>query len=329
MGSFKEYYNDVRKFQTKLSKDEEKIQLIALTNARLQLKDEIFSIGGMISIIIKEVSKLTSIASVTEDFNSNKTGNNKKIENQIISLLSNPTKGNLHLCNFKIEWLIKLTQKHNITTDAIGKYLKDIEKIEHVLVNSCLKTAVQLALTYRGKMHHEDAVQIANLALLESVKKFNPKMGVRFNTYAHHKILFRMKQALMEDPFGIVHIPRSASVEDGTGSWLSLDDTNDSGRQRPLSDIIPDELNLENETDKALIKDRIKTILKAHLTSQEQDILNERYLDHKSVLTYQDVSDHLKISLTKERIRQIEEKAINKLKTKPGLKILLESYLGE
>jgi RNA polymerase sigma factor (sigma-70 family) len=335
VGSFKEYYEDVGNFQDNLEREDERELVNRLANVRFDLREALFAVEGMPELIVKTVKSLTSVASVTDDFNSNKQGNNSIVEKRVKDLLAEPeTKsvGDLHLCNFRMEWLFSLLEQ--LEVDSISKahieYFKHaMEEMEKRLVSSCLKMAVRLAMENRGRMHHEDAVQCANLALVEASKKFDPKAGVRFNTYAHHKVLFRMKQKLMEDPFGIVHVPRSAEVEEGTGSWFSLEEDVDVGRQRSLADMLPDEgPSLDEDVDRNLIRDSLKQSLGRFLTEQEAEIIFIRYLSSGKMLTYQEVSDTMKNSLTRERIRQIEDRALKKLSERVELKELLAFYEG-
>jgi RNA polymerase sigma factor (sigma-70 family) len=330
MGSFKEYYEDVGNYQESLDREDERALVNSLSNIRFSLREEIFSIDGMPGLIVNEVKRLTSVASVTNDFNSNKQGNNSGVEQRVTEILVDPTKANLHLCNFRMEWLFKLLNRLRVDTHsafAIEIFKAQADKIEQRLVISCLKMAVRLAMEYRGKMAHEDAVQVANLALVEAAKKFDPVMGVRFCTYAHHKIHFRMKQKLMEDPFGIVHIPHSAEVEEGTGSWFSLEENVDVGRQRSLADMLPEEgPTLEDKVDQRLIRESLKEALGRYLTEQEAEVIFIRYLSFGKILTYQEVSEHLGFTLTRERLRQIEDVALKKLSERFELKELLTFF---
>lgn len=330
MGSFKEYYEDVGNYQQNLNREDERELVNTLAHIRFSLREELFSVDGMPELIVEKVKKLTSVASVTNDFNSNKQGNNFGVEQRVTKILLDPTKANLHLCNFRMEWLLKLLNRLRVeepSNVAIKYFKSQTDDIEKRLITSCLKMAVRLAMTYRGKLAHEDAVQVANLALVEAAKKFDPVVGVRFCTYAHHKIHFRMKQKLMEDPFGMVHVPHSAEVEEGTGSWFSLEETIDVGRQRSLADILPDNgPTLDDTVDKQLIRESLKNVIGRYLTEQEAEVIFVRYLSSGKIITYQEVSAYLGFSLTRERLRQIEDVALKKLSERSELKELLSFF---
>lgn len=334
MGSFKEYYEDVKNYQNNLTKKEESDIIKALSDTRFSLKDAIFSIPEVPDKIIENLKKITSVASVAESFNSNKKGNNTLVKTKIENILSKKvTIKDLHDCNFRIDWLITTilptvsVPAGNLNWITITK--EKLLELENRLVGSCLKMAVKLALNNRGKHSHEDAIQIANLALVEAAKKFDPSIKVKFNTYAYYKIVFKMKQSQMENPFGIVHIPKSAEVEEGAGSWLSLEEDVDVGRNRPLSEILPnEESDIEDIVNLNLVRNNLKESLGRYLSEQEADIIYFRYLFAGKILTYQEIGTYLPKSLTRERIRQIEVKALRKLKDQPELRDLLKHYEG-
>jgi DNA-binding CsgD family transcriptional regulator len=98
---------------------------------------------------------------------------------------------------------------------------------------------------------------------------------------------------------------------------VSLDSPQDDEGSLKLADILKAEetydpiFKVEMEDAKEFIYRRLNDAF-LHLTSQEKQIIQQRYLNPKPK-TLKELSDELKIS--KERIRQVEKRAFQKLKT--------------
>ncbi|MFB6215041.1 MAG: RNA polymerase sigma factor RpoD/SigA [Candidatus Bipolaricaulia bacterium] len=103
---------------------------------------------------------------------------------------------------------------------------------------------------------------------------------------------------------------------------------NEEGREsNVLGDILPDNNlpNPEEESLQALLKDQLKQLLHEVLTDRERRVVQLRYgLEDYHPRTLNEVGKVFGIS--RERVRQIQKKAINKLKS-PKVKDQLRAYL--
>ena len=221
------------------------------------------------------------------------------------------------------------------------------------LVTANLKLVVKIAASFLYKgLPFQDLIEEGNLGLMRSVDKFDPKKGFRFITYARWWIMSYIRRALRSSvsPIRLSAslidlISRWKKVSLKMAQELNREPHYDevvaklnpspyflrilkrflrsdyskkinvfpgvvSGDFKDVSDdeTLGADANLLDESDKKLIKKLLSTI-----SEKEALILSMRYgLDHnKPPLTLRQMARKLKISC--EGIRQIEEKALQKL----------------
>jgi RNA polymerase sigma factor (sigma-70 family) len=284
----------------------------------------VFSKPNVIPIIIKDLNRRTSKVSVTKNFNSNERGNNRRVEatleRAILALSAATSLENkikiLLSCNFKEDWLLEeIVPKAKVEPPL--DLLEQISDRENILIRSCLKLAVGLASTMRGRVELEDAIQQANIALIDAAKKYNPNRNTRFVTYAHQKIRWRLQLDQWDDPRDIIRIPRNRPKSSRT-PWLSLDEDADFIRSRKLQDVIPnDEHSIERSIEESMAKSKLKKEIIRVLDATELEIIRLRYLSGR-ILTYEEVKQSLTKDMSKQRIAQLETTALEKLR-KSGL----------
>jgi alternative sigma factor RpoH len=217
-----------------------------------------------------------------------------------------------------------------------------------------LRFVIKIALEYKNwGIPVEDLVSEGIMGLLFAIKKFDPEKGVKFISYAsywikafiHNYILSNfsiMKLGTTQDErrifaniFKIKDETREEDIQKQAQKLnvdeekiklmdarvrsrdISLDSPQDDEGSLKLADILKAEetydplFKVEMEDAKEFIYRRFNDAF-LHLTSQERQVIQQRYLSPKPK-TLKELSDELKIS--KERIRQVEKRAFQKLKT--------------
>lgn len=210
-----------------------------------------------------------------------------------------------------------------------------------------------------------DLIDEGNIGLMTAVEKFEPDMGYHFISYAVWWIRQSIVKALCEksravrlplnrtnELMQIKKAQKTLMHENGreansqeigklTGlepdlvktllaisrEMVSLDSpmTNgDKGSQSTFGDFVEDDSpSPEDRLMETSLKEDIKTVL-GTLTDKERDVVELRFgLNGRSPMSLKEIGELY--SLTKERIRQIEKKALEKLQN-PARSRMLESY---
>ncbi len=235
------------------------------------------------------------------------------------------------------------------------------------LTKANLRFVVSVAKQYQNQgLSLPDLINEGNVGLIKAAKRFDETRGFKFISYAVWWIRQSILQALAEQS-RIVRLPlnqvgslnkikkatskleqtleRSPSIDELaqvldvprekisevlsiTTRYISMDAPLVQDEETNLIDvIISDDIPL---TDFSLMKESLaKEIARslATLTDKERDIINLFYgIGMTHGLTLDEIG--AKFDLTRERVRQIKEKAIRRLKSTSRSK-LLRAYLGE
>lgn len=179
------------------------------------------------------------------------------------------------------------------------------------LVSSCEGMIVKWVRKYaRGVPHlYDDLLSECRLAVALSVPTYDPTRGMKFSGYA----MFRVRNACFETMrsqrwtvnLPINRNPEKAKKHGGSLRTQSTTIVNDAGEERemvfPVWDPSPDFLRHE----------KLWELFRTELSDRERDILVSRFEREQ---TLEEIA--ARYALSRERIRQLEERALRRLRVK-------------
>jgi len=255
----------------------------------------------------------------------------------------------LYLKEIRVANLLSFKEEQELA----GRIAQGDEEARARMIESNLRLVVNIGKRYMNRgLPFSDIIEEGNIGLIKAVEKFKAEKGFRFSTYASWWIKQSIERALVNQTRTIrlpVHISeeinsfvkvvrrlvqnlkREPTVEEIAAEMNyapdqvknimqiirkthSLDTPIGNKEEGSLKDLIEDESSLSpaKVTEGIIRRDQVKDWL-GYLTENEKKVISMRFgLDDGEAQTLEVIGKEF--GLTRERVRQIEASALNKLR---------------
>ena len=251
------------------------------------------------------------------------------------------------------KYLQEIGREDLITVEEEVELAQRIRKGDRValekLTRANLRFVVSVAKQYQNQgLSLPDLINEGNLGLIKAAEKFDETRGFKFISYAVWWIRQSILQALAEQS-RIVRLPLNqvGSLNKISKAFSKFEQENE---RRPSPEELADELEISVDApfvegednslldvlvnddspmaDRSLVNESLAREIDralSTLTDREKEIIQMFFGIGQQEMTLEEIGD--KFGLTRERVRQIKEKAIRRLRQSNRSK-LLKSYLG-
>ena len=249
------------------------------------------------------------------------------------------------------KYLQEIGREDLITVEEEVELAQRIRKGDRValekLTRANLRFVVSVAKQYQNQgLSLPDLINEGNLGLIKAAEKFDETRGFKFISYAVWWIRQSILQALAEQS-RIVRLPLNqvGSLNKISKAFSKFEQENE---RRPSPEELADELEIPVDkisdtlkvsgrhisvdapfvADRSLVNESLAREIDralSTLTDREKEIIQMFFGIGQQEMTLEEIGD--KFGLTRERVRQIKEKAIRRLRQSNRSK-LLKSYLG-
>jgi len=205
-----------------------------------------------------------------------------------------------NLSKKRLTQLQKIIKREGLTRERAEKFLEWHRRFEHFreyLVRTNLALVLAMAKRTRlGDVDFAEVVSEGNMALIRAVDKFNVDRGFKFSTYACRAILKAFSRTSLKASKHRTRFPVEFEPDMEKSDW------SDRKRDAVEEDCI-DELKAIVSRNLADLSDVEETVIRRRFNWEQKD---------ESPLTLEEVGQI--IGVTKERVRQIQNKALAKIR---------------
>jgi len=342
---FEDFLHDLQKEEPDLEELVEEVETEIQVSDFTEFIASSFRLDDPVKQYLHEIGQI-DLLTVTEEINYSRTVQEGLVAQEKFDCYKN---GQINLNSNELRVLERKIQEGNMARDH--------------LIEANLRLVVSIAKRFVNRgLHFLDLIQEGNMGLMKAVYKYDGTRGFRFSTYATWWIRQAISRALADQARTIrlpvhmvetinklmritrkltqekrreptpeeiaaemkISVEKVQQIQKIAQEPISIDSTVGEEEDSSLADFISDQ-NTQNPlefTEDRAFREEIEAVLQT-LTPREEKVIRLRYgLDDNRARTLEEVGREF--GVTRERIRQIEAKAIRRLRHPTRLKRLLQ-----